>query len=123
MISNVILRDTVLPDDHDDAVEYIVWVLDVSEQAKSQQHETHLQDEHAGEHDVTDLQNISQLLGLGEGGEGGGMVKRRKKDKKKANVSKIESKQDSKEARRQKSKRKKERKSDQAKRERKERTS
>lgn len=49
------LSALVLPDDNDDAVEYVVWVPDVSKQAKGQQHEAHLQDEHAGENDVTDL--------------------------------------------------------------------
>lgn len=53
-----------LPDDDNDAVEYVVRVPDVSEQAEGEQHETHLQDKHAGENDVTDLQDIGQLLGL-----------------------------------------------------------
>lgn len=55
-----------LPDDNNDAVEYVVRVPDVSKQAEGQQHEAHLQDEHAGENDVADLQHVSQLLGLGE---------------------------------------------------------
>lgn len=53
-----------LPDDDNDAVEYVVRVPDVSEQAKGEQHEAHLQDKHTGENDVTDLQDIGQLLGL-----------------------------------------------------------
>lgn len=53
-----------LPDDDNDAVKYVVRVPDVSEQAEGEQHETHLQDKHAGENDVTDLQDVSQLLGL-----------------------------------------------------------
>lgn len=53
-----------LPDDDNDAVEYVVRVPDVSEQAEGEQHETHLQDKHAGENDVTDLQDVGQLLGL-----------------------------------------------------------
>lgn len=53
-----------LPDDDDDAVEYVVGIPDVSEQAEGEQHETHLQDKHAGENDVTDLQDVGQLLGL-----------------------------------------------------------
>lgn len=56
----------LLPDDNNDAVEYVVRVLDVSKQAEGQQHEAHLQDKHAGENDVADLQHVSQLLGLGE---------------------------------------------------------
>lgn len=59
------------PDDDDDAVEDVVRVLDVAEQTKRQQHESHFQHKHAGEDDVTDLQHISQLLGLrGDGAEG-----------------------------------------------------
>lgn len=53
-----------LPDDDNDAVEYVVRVPDVSEQAEGEQHETHLQDKHAGENDVADLQDVGQLLGL-----------------------------------------------------------
>lgn len=45
----------ILPDDNDDAIEYVVRVPDVSKQAESQQHEAHLQDKHAGEDYVTDL--------------------------------------------------------------------
>lgn len=56
----------MLPDDNNDAVKYVVRVLDVSKQAEGQQHEAHLQDEHAGENDVADLQHVSQLLGLEE---------------------------------------------------------
>lgn len=44
-----------LPDDNDDAVKDVVRIPDVSKQAKSQQHEAHLQDEHTGEDNVTDL--------------------------------------------------------------------
>lgn len=53
-----------VPDDDDDAVEYVVGVPDVSKQAEGQQHEPHLQDKHAGENDVADLQDVGQLLGL-----------------------------------------------------------
>lgn len=49
------LHGLILPDDNNDAVEYIVRVPDVSKQAEGQQHEAHLQDKHAGENDVTDL--------------------------------------------------------------------
>lgn len=64
------------PDDDDDAVEDVVGVPDVAEQAEGQQHEAHLQDEHAGENDVADLQHVGQLLGLERergGGSGGGV--------------------------------------------------
>lgn len=64
------MRKTELPDDDDDAVEDVVRVPDVSEQAEGQQHEAHLQDEHAGENDVADLQHVGQLLGLVGEGEG-----------------------------------------------------
>lgn len=53
-----------VPDDDDDAVEYVVGVPDVSKQAEGQQHEPHLQDKHAGENDVADLQDVRQLLRL-----------------------------------------------------------
>lgn len=53
-----------LPDDDNDAVKYVVRVPDVSKQAEGEQHETHLQDKHAGENNVTDLQDVGQLLGL-----------------------------------------------------------
>lgn len=59
-----------LPDDDDDAVKDVVRVPDVAEQAEGQQHEAHLQDEHAGEHDVADLQHVRQLLGLPRKHEG-----------------------------------------------------
>lgn len=52
------------PDDDDDAVEAVVGVLDVAEEAQRQQLEQHLQAEQAGEHHVADLQNIRQLLRL-----------------------------------------------------------
>lgn len=45
----------ILPDDNNDAIKDVVWVPDVSKQAKSQQHEAHLQDKHAGEDYVADL--------------------------------------------------------------------
>lgn len=57
-------RNVDQPDDDDDAVEDVVGVPDVAEQAEGQQHEAHLQDEHAGENDVADLQHVGQLLGL-----------------------------------------------------------
>ena len=55
------------PDDDDDAVEDVVGVPDVPKEAEGEQLEDHLQHEHAGEHDVADLQNVGQLLGLGPG--------------------------------------------------------
>lgn len=61
------MGESALPDDDDDAVEDVVRVPDVAEQTEGQQHEAHLQDEHAGEHDVADLQHVRQLLGLARG--------------------------------------------------------
>lgn len=49
----------VLPYNDDDAVKDVVRVSDVSKKPKSQQHEAHLQNKHAGENDVTNLQHIS----------------------------------------------------------------
>lgn len=53
-----------LPDDDDDAVKDVVRVPQVVEGAEGGELEDHLQREHAGEHDVADLQNVGQLLGL-----------------------------------------------------------
>lgn len=52
------------PNDHDDAVKDIVWVLDVPEGPIDQNLQQHLQGEEAGEHNVTDLQRIGQLIRL-----------------------------------------------------------
>lgn len=52
------------PDDNDDAVENVVRVVQVVEATEGSQLQDHLQGKHAGEDDVTDLQNIGQLLGL-----------------------------------------------------------
>lgn len=52
------------PDDHDDAIEDIVGVLDVTEGPVDQHLQQHLQREQAGEHNVTDLQSIGQLIRL-----------------------------------------------------------
>lgn len=65
------------PDDDDDAVEDVVRVPQVLKEAEGCELQDHLQREHAGEHDVADLQNVGQLVGLGGGrgvcvcGEGG----------------------------------------------------
>lgn len=61
------------PDDDDDAVEDVVGVPQVLEEAKGSELQDHLQREHAGENDVADLQDVGQLVGLGGGG--GGEVK------------------------------------------------
>lgn len=53
-----------LPDDHDDAVKDVVGVPDVAQRATGQQLQQHLQGEHAGEHNVADLQGIGQLIWL-----------------------------------------------------------
>lgn len=52
------------PDDHDDAIEDIVGVLDVAKRPVNQHLQQHLQREQAGEHDVTYLQCIGQLIRL-----------------------------------------------------------
>lgn len=52
------------PDDHDDAVEDVVGVLDVAKGPVDQNLQQHLQGEEAGENDVTDLQRIGQLIRL-----------------------------------------------------------
>lgn len=54
------------PDDDDDAVEDVVRVPQVLEEAEGRQLEDHLQCEHAGEDDVAYLQDIGQLLWLWE---------------------------------------------------------
>lgn len=53
-----------LPDDHNDTVENVVRVPDVAQRATCQQLQQHLQGEHAGEHDVADLQGTGQLIRL-----------------------------------------------------------
>lgn len=58
------LKGVFIPDDNHNTVENIVWVFDVAPKAKRQQHETHLQDEDAGENKVGDLQYLSQVLRL-----------------------------------------------------------
>lgn len=55
---------TAPPDDDNDAVKAVVGVLDVAKQAESQELQQHLKTEEAGEHHVTDLQNVCQLLRL-----------------------------------------------------------
>lgn len=52
------------PNDHDDAIEDIVRVLDVPKGPVDQNLQQHLQREEAGEHNVTDLQCVGQLIGL-----------------------------------------------------------
>lgn len=61
---NVRKRLCSSPDDHDDAIEDIVGVLDVAEGPVDQNLQQHLQGEQAGEHDVTDLQRVGQLIRL-----------------------------------------------------------
>lgn len=55
---------SVPPDDDNDAVEAIVWVLDVAKEPESQELQQHLKTEETREHHVTDLQNVCQLLRL-----------------------------------------------------------
>lgn len=54
------------PDDDDDAIKDVIGVPQVLKEAKSSQLQDHLQGEHAGEHNVADLQDIGQLIGLGD---------------------------------------------------------
>lgn len=53
------------PDDDNDAVEDVVRVPQVLKEAKSCELKDHLQGEHAGEDNVTDLQDVGQLFRLG----------------------------------------------------------
>lgn len=59
-------RAQLSPDDNDDAVENVVRVVQVVETSEGSQLQDHLQGEHAGEDDVANLQNVSQLLWLRE---------------------------------------------------------
>lgn len=60
----------MLPDDDNDSIEDIVGVPQVAEGAERGELEDHLQGEHAGEDDVADLQNISELIRLTGDGDG-----------------------------------------------------
>lgn len=53
-----------LPDDHNNAIKYIVGVLDVTKGPIDQNLQQHLQGEQAGENDVADLQRVGQFVGL-----------------------------------------------------------
>lgn len=55
---------TIPPDDDNDAVKAVVWVLDVAKEPESQELQQHLKTEETCEHHVTDLQNVCQLLRL-----------------------------------------------------------
>ncbi len=55
-----------LPYDDNDSIKDVVGVSQVVERAKCSNFEDHLQGEHAGEDDVADLQNISELVWLKE---------------------------------------------------------
>lgn len=54
----------VVPDDHDDAIEDVVGVLDVAKGTVHEQLQQHLQGKEAGEDDVADFQGVGKLLGL-----------------------------------------------------------
>lgn len=58
------------PDDDDDAIKNVVRVVQVVEATKGSQLQDHLQGKHAGEDNVADLQNVSQLLRLIEESSG-----------------------------------------------------
>lgn len=53
-----------VPDDHNDAVEDVVGVLDVAKGTVHEQLQQHLQGKEAGEDDVADFQGVGELLGL-----------------------------------------------------------
>lgn len=53
-----------LPDDHNDAIKDVIGILNVAKGPIDQHLQQHLQGEKAGEHDVTDLQSVGQLIGL-----------------------------------------------------------
>lgn len=57
-------EDLCLPDDHNDAIEDIVGVLDVTKGPVDQNLQQHLQGEQAGENNVTDLQRVGQFIRL-----------------------------------------------------------
>ena len=52
------------PDDDNDAIKDVVWVPQVLKEAKGSKLKDHLQGEHAGKNNVTDLQDIGQLVRL-----------------------------------------------------------
>lgn len=60
------MRHWSLPDDHNDAIKDIIGILYVAKGPIYQHLQQHLEREEAGEHDVTDLQSIGQLIGLQE---------------------------------------------------------
>lgn len=57
---------SVVPYNNDDSIEDVVRVPQVVKRAKCSDFEDHLQRKHAGEDDVADLQDISELLWLTE---------------------------------------------------------
>lgn len=59
-----------LPDDHNDAIKDVIRILNVAEGPIDQHLQQHLQGEEAGEHNVTDLQSVGQLIGLWQREEG-----------------------------------------------------
>lgn len=68
------------PDDDDDAVEDVVGVPQVLEEAKGGELQDHLQREHTGENNVADLQDVGQLIGLGSGGQEAKKTKQNRKN-------------------------------------------
>lgn len=55
-----------VPDDHNNAIKYVVGVLDVPKGSINQNLQQHLQRKQAGEYDVTDLQSVGQFFRLEE---------------------------------------------------------
>lgn len=68
---------TSLPYHNNDAIKDVVWILDVTPDAKGQQFQEHLQGKHAGEDYVADLQGIGQFVWLHKSGRWGGGNKRK----------------------------------------------
>lgn len=55
-----------LPYNNNDPIKDIIWVFDVAEDTKGHQLEDHLKDEHTGEDNIANLQNICQFFRLWE---------------------------------------------------------
>jgi len=69
VIHNVILKVKIkskppLPDDHNNAIKDVIGISQIWKEAKGSEFENHLQGEHTGKHDVTNLQDISQFIRL-----------------------------------------------------------
>lgn len=72
------------PDDDNDAVKDVVRIPQVLKEAKRCELKDHLQGEHAGEDNVTDLQDVGQLFRLGGGERADDRWQKNKTGKKKS---------------------------------------